>query len=274
MYSLVSSAVLATAVFGQAAIGATLAHQHSHAHLHHKKAPVAEVAVEEKRGLLSDALSGILSSCLSRLEVLEGANEPFGEGSAIGLGGDGAFQIEFQNKSPEEVVVVVWSGHDQWSSIEAMEVRISQANITYPIAAGSSQIVSFDPDCHTNSQISGAFAAVYADTVVSYAGQISNTWGEFTFTTANEFSTLDVSRLVNMAGNDMTIQTYPSKGGNLACTANMDTCAYVCADGSTSCPGGSMTSCSGAGTTAGNWGADGGCSGMTASEGYVVVAFS
>ena len=123
------------------------------------------------------------------------------------------------------------------------------------MAAGTSTTISFAEGA------SGSCAPIYPDTTM-VNGQVSNTWFEFTF--ADPWSTVDVSRLVNMDGNKMTIVT---PGG---CVSDMDTCVFQCAAGEKSCwQSYSLLNCNaanggGSGFDASLGGADsGGCNGIT-----------
>jgi hypothetical protein len=136
--------------------------------------------------------------------------------------------------------------------------------------------VSFNPDAVSAGQLSGAFAAIYGETQINFAGQVGNTWGEFTFNTNNVFSTTDVSRLITSSGNNMSIQNYKSKGGAKTCLTDMSTCVFTCDNGASSCTTGySLQNCpvGGAGNTADAAGLNGGCS-YEGNSGYSLVTFS
>lgn len=93
-------------------------------------------------------------------------------------------------------------------------------------------------------------------------GQISETWGEGTF--GEQWSTVDVSREVNMNGRPMKIVT-PQ------CVSDMDTCVFKCSNGESSCMYGySLVNCAtgsqpGAGAGSYEGAASGGCTGMGSS---------
>lgn len=127
------------------------------------------------------------------------------------LGDSGVYTNEFFNNGTDDLFLVIWGVAGSW-------VNVIQPHITVAIPANQSQVVSFPFGS------SGAWAALYPDTKL-VNGQISETWGEFTF---NEWSTVDVSREVNMNGRNMRIVT-PQ------CTTDMETCVFVCPDGETTC---------------------------------------
>lgn len=156
----------------------------------------------------------------------------------VWIGNNGPYVSEFINNSGEDIEVVVWGAASSW-------VNVAAPLIAYPLTNGSSFNVSFA------SGSSGAWAAVYEDTKM-LNGQISNTWGEYTF--AGEFSTFDVSRLPNMNGRDMSIT-------GTECKSDMNTCVFTCDSGETCMTGYNLLNCSGAGAQSGTYdgAASGGC---------------
>jgi len=112
----------------------------------------------------------------------------------------------------EQMVLTIWTGAQSW-------VNKFAPTITVSLPPGSVQTVSFA------NGVSGAWAGVYPDTTL-VNGQISNTWAEFTF--SGIYSTIDVSREVNMKGRGMRVET-PT------CVTDMNTCVFVCPTGQLSC---------------------------------------
>lgn len=131
--------------------------------------------------------------------------------TGVWLGTDGPYTNEFTNESGEELILVIWGPHASW-------VNVKQPLITASIANDTSLTVSF-----ANGQ-SGAWAAIYDDTAM-LNGQISNTWGEYTF---SEMGVVDVSMLPNMKGNKMTIV-------GPTCVSDMEQCVFVCPAGEDVC---------------------------------------
>ncbi|MCJ1377751.1 hypothetical protein MMC17_000847 [Xylographa soralifera] len=129
----------------------------------------------------------------------------------VWLGDDGDYVNEFSNASDEPLILVVWGPAASW-------VNKFQPLITLNISPGSSRNVSFA------TGTSGAFSAIYSDTVLSY-GQISNTWGEYTHSL---YGTVDVSMEPNMSGHPMSIQNGGADGG---CLTDMNTCVFQCTSG-------------------------------------------
>jgi hypothetical protein len=174
-----------------------------------------------------------------------GTNSATNNGQAW-LGADGPYVNDFTNNAGEDIVLVVWGSQGSW-------VNAVKPLITASIPAGAVQTVSFA------NGASGAWAAIYPETVMSPYGQISETWGEYTFN--GQWSTVDVSREVNMGGRGMSIVT-PQ------CTSDFSKCVFQCTGGVSTClTGYELVNC-GAGSQPGAQygqyaGADsGGCSGM------------
>ncbi|KAF2089466.1 hypothetical protein K490DRAFT_72230 [Saccharata proteae CBS 121410] len=189
-------ALAATAITGAAA-----GHlRHGHRHMMHKKA--AEPA-------LIDEAAEILLKTLGLVSV--GINAVAGGSNNVWIGTDGDFTNEFTNSADEDVVLVIWGSQGSW-------VNTVQPLVTLQLAANESKTVSFA------NGASGAWSAIYSGTGL-VNGQISETWGEYTF--SDSWSTVDVSREVNMDGHGMTIET-PK------CVTNMTTCVFQCKSG-TSC---------------------------------------
>lgn len=233
------SAVLAVAsmAIGQAAAGIL---NHRHFHMPREAKPV--VSVPEKRDVLSTAGNALLSK-IGLTQI--GANAASNNGG-VWLGGDGPYVNDFINSSGEEIILVIWGVAGSW-------VNAVKPLITVSIPAGAVQTVSFA------NGASGAWAPIYPDTVMSQWGQISQTWGEFTFN--GQWSTVDVSREVNMSGKKMSIF-------DGQCTSDFDRCVFQCKGGVASClTGYELHNCE-AGSQPGaqigqHDGADtGGCSGM------------
>lgn len=342
MRSAITTAVLATAIFGQA-FGARV-HRHGHEHLHEKKAEDAGkrsvgamvtatidgkvdtwvneyagpgVALSSAASSVAAAASSVVTSAaaaavsttkksskgktsktssaaaassststsssgtsssltsadktrLDTMGVLISENPTYSSDSAMGVGSGGPFVLDFTNESDDDIVLVLWSG----TGYTAMAVCESTADFTISLAKHESTTISFNPDKASGASISGAFAAIYPDTVINYAGQVGNTWGEFTFVTSSEFSTLDVSRLVEQSGNSLSIQNYQSKGGSSTCLSNMDTCVFVCTDSASPCAY-AIENCTvgAAGNTVDTSRQDGGCD-YEGTSGYSAVTFS
>ncbi len=148
---------------------------------------------------------------LGALGALPGVNS-FARTSNIWIGSDGDYTTDFTNESGEDIILVCWGPAGSWINAVAPLVTTSMAN-------GTNTVLSFAEGA------SGSCSAIYPETTM-VNGQISNTWYEFTF--ADPWSTIDVSRLVNMNGRKMTIVT-PS------CVSDMETCVFTCKNGEASC---------------------------------------
>jgi len=145
-------------------------------------------------------------------------------------------------------VLVIWGVAGSW-------VNAVRPQITVSIAQNSSKTISFP------NGWSGAWAPIYSSSSL-VNGQISDTWGEATFTPP--YSVVDVSREVNVNGNAMSVV-------GPECTSDMNTCVFTCTGGASTCLDQyQLVNCatgSQAGPNFGTWnGADaGGCGGMGSS---------
>ncbi|EOD51618.1 putative effector 5 protein [Neofusicoccum parvum] len=188
-----------------AATGA-MASSRSHARLHREREARSEV---DKRNILIDALDEAKLLTLGLIAI--GKNALSSAEDQVWIGADGDYTNEYVNEGEDDVVLVVWGPAASW-------VNTNEPLITLTLPAGTNKTLSFA------SGASGAWAAVYNDTEL-VNGQISETWGEYTF---GEWGCVDVSREVNMGGHNMTIDT-----GN--CVSDMETCVFKCKDGAESC---------------------------------------
>lgn len=162
------------------------------------------------------------------------------------LGSSGAYTNEFCNDSDEDLILVVWGVAGSW-------INVIQPHITVALSPGETTTVSFADGA------SGAWSAIYSDTTM-VNGQISNTWGEFTF---GQYGVVDVSREVNMSGRSMSIV-------GPACVSNMTTCVFVCPSGNTCIDGYELLECANGSQEGANYGTyegspSGGCGGMGSS---------
>ena len=133
--------------------------------------------------------------------------------SRVWVGTGGAYTNNFINMSGQNLTLLVWGEQGSW-------VNVQPPLIAQTLGPDESIVVSFVDGT------SGAWSTLSRNTSL-VNGQVFNTWGEYTF--AGTDSTVDVSRLVNMDGDDMTIVT-PT------CTSNMYTCVFTCRDaGRVSC---------------------------------------
>jgi len=166
------------------------------------------------------ALQERSTSLCQALGITPAINAVSNSGASVWIGDNGPYVTEYINNSGEQIEVVVWGSASSW-------VNVAAPLIAQTLNNGSSFKVSFA------SGSSGAWSAVYEDTKM-LNGQISNTWGEYTFN--GQFSTFDVSRLPNMAGHGMTISTDN-------CKSDMNTCVFTCQSGNTCMTGYNLLNC-------------------------------
>jgi hypothetical protein len=191
---------------------------------------------QQKRGLIGDILQTL--GCLTGLNA-----DSADAGHAAWIGNDGDYVTEFTNESGEDIVVVLWGPTGSW-------VNAVVPLITHQLVNGSTFNVS------VKTGTSGAWSAIYEDTPM-VNGQVSNTWGEFTYN--GEFSTVDVSRLANMKGRGMSITSE-------TCVSDMEQCVFTCDSGDTCEFGYTLENCSS------QQGAESGMYGGAASGGCLVGA--
>jgi len=230
--------VLATLSIGQA-IGATLGHAHSAYHAKKHASPYLDT---RQSGALNALDSTKLLSTLafSALGVNSYANN-----GGCWIGTDGPYTNTFTNYAGEDLILVIWGPEGSW-------VNAIQPLVTYSLASGASTVISF-----ANGAI-GAWSAIYSDTPM-VNGQISNTWGEYTF---SEEGVVDVSREVNMNGHSMSV-VGPS------CTTDMNTCVFVCSSGTVCITDYLLQNCENGSQPGANYGTyggfpSGGCGGLGA----------
>lgn len=214
--------VLATFLAGQAA-AASIKHGHQHLHTKKEAQPSAaevyvkrnfyinkEISTNTRSSGITARQSELITSTdiekLTSLGALAGLNA-VAAGASAWIGTDGTYSSSFTNNAGDAVILVIWGPDGSW-------VNVGAPLITYSLAPLATVTISFAEG------LSGAWSAVYPDTEM-VDGQVSNTWGEFTFTPSG---VVDVSREVNMSGHGMVIN-------GPQCTADMDTCVFVCDSG-------------------------------------------
>jgi hypothetical protein len=186
----------------------------------------------------------------------------------VWIGNDGPNRFTFTNRasspSPVSVTLILWDQAPGDYQASFMNVRRPKISYSLP-NVGDSVTVSLA------NGVSGGWAALtdHATTLSQY-GQISNTWGEFT--TGNS-ATVDVSRLVNMGGNKMSIKV------STGCVSNMNTCVFTCKSGNTCGTSGSydLTNCANGsqpGASYGVWDGNpsGGCQGWSNGGGSLAIS--
>ncbi|KAK0725491.1 hypothetical protein B0H67DRAFT_480101, partial [Lasiosphaeris hirsuta] len=150
----------------------------------------------------------------------QGQNAIGEKGAGIWIGSEGPNTFTFINTAKVPVTVIVWyraMGDDKSSFVGARAPKISY----------SLPFVNDAVDISLGNEVPGGWSAVYnRSTKLTPYGQIDNTFGEFSTGT---YATIDVSRLVTMSGNPMTVKV---SGG---CLADMKTCVYACNSETDSC---------------------------------------
>ncbi|KAG8632084.1 hypothetical protein KVT40_001224 [Elsinoe batatas] len=274
---------IASAVLGAAALANAATIPHGHAHTHVKRSPTQFMSLADVARL--DSVEGFggadatPASPLSKQGIKVGLNlaAATNPDAPVTVGGEGPFKVEFFNESPDDIILVSWSNYGKANPWDAAIVKDFQADVTHTLKSNTSTVISYDPSKCSTGSISGAFAAVYPDTIMNN-GFIFEPWGEYTFTKMSVFSTTDVSRATNMNGHKMAIHNFANEGDVApACSSTWDKCSFICPDKSQqfcqygviiqNCPVGTP------GTTSSSDYAHGGCAGMRNDGGYIRTHF-
>ena len=198
--------------------------------------------------LKTTLVSSDASKLVGSLKLAGIGENSFNNNGKAWIGKDGPYVNEFFNDSGEDIILVLWGDQSSW-------VNSKVPLITHSLPAATSISISLAEGT------TGGYTAVYGDTQMSPYGQLSNTWGEYT--TAGADTTFDVTRIVDMNGHTMKIET-PT------CVADMDHCVFQCAAGEASCyMNYSLIDCpSNSGKS--NGADSGGCKGFGATGGGIV----
>ncbi|KAH9902348.1 hypothetical protein F4778DRAFT_737306 [Xylariomycetidae sp. FL2044] len=190
-------------------------------------------ALAERDNLIVDAalsLKGAINSVVAGLDkadsqymqqitmAYQGLNRKNGNnGNLIWIGNDGPNTFTIQNKAQTSTILVVWYEPDGDHQSSCMSAR--QPWISYTMKAGSPLTISL------KSGISGGLSTIYPGTTkLNHAGQIAETWIEFT---SGDDATVDVTRIVNKNGQKMS-----AKVKGTGCVTNMEVCSFQCKDSS------------------------------------------
>lgn len=278
MKSFIASAVLSAAALANAA---TIPHGHVHSHA--KRSPIQFMSLADVSRLDNvqgfGGAQGQPTDPLTKQRVKVGLNLAADKNpkAPVTVGGNGPFKVEFINESKDDIIIVSWSDCSKTNPWETANVQTQQPDVTHTLRANTSTVVSFDPSQVASGSISGAWAAIYPDTILNN-GFIFEPWGEYTFTNKNVFSTTDVSRVTNMNGHKTEIHNFARQGDAVpACSSTMERCSFVCPNkGDKFCRDGAIIQNCPVGTPGTTSSADyihGGCAGMRADGGYMRAHF-
>ncbi|KAK4161881.1 hypothetical protein QBC43DRAFT_242751 [Cladorrhinum sp. PSN259] len=142
----------------------------------------------------------------------------------IWIGSDGPNTFTFINGGKAPMTLIMWYMEPDDNQASFMNVREPEISYSLP-DTGSAVEVS------VANGVPGGWSVLYNHTSpLTPYGQISNTFGEFS---SGIWATIDISRLVNMSGDPMTVRVYaeePTKTVGLKplCVTDLNTCAYAC----------------------------------------------
>ncbi|KFH48517.1 hypothetical protein ACRE_006700 [Hapsidospora chrysogenum ATCC 11550] len=144
----------------------------------------------------------------------------FGNNGYIWVGNDGPNTFTFTNRGSAPTTLILWDNPQGDYESSFMNVRRPKVSYSLP-NSGDSVTISL------GNGISGGWSTLTGRaTTLSRWGQIYNTWGEFT---TGDWATVDVSRLVNMRGDGLSVRVATG------CLTNMDTCSFHCKNNANEC---------------------------------------
>ncbi|KAM7198905.1 hypothetical protein V8F20_005972 [Naviculisporaceae sp. PSN 640] len=148
---------------------------------------------------------------------------------AIWIGSEGPNLFTFINSADVPVILILWEMAVDDGQASFMNAR--QPAITYSLpTTGSAVQISIA------NNVPGGWAVIYNRTTrLTEYGQVDNTFGEFS---TGAWATIDVSRLVNMQGDGMSVTVMGSgktddeeRKPNGVCVSDLSTCVYACNEG-------------------------------------------
>ncbi|KAK4220615.1 hypothetical protein QBC38DRAFT_462401 [Podospora fimiseda] len=149
---------------------------------------------------------------------------PLANNGRIWIGTDGPNTFTFINGGGGSLTLVMW--YADLNDDQASFMNVRQPEISYSLPNTGSAV-----EVSVGNGVPGGWTVLYDHvTELNQYGQISNTFGEFS---SGSWATVDVSRLVNMSGDPMTIRVYTgepatTKGLKPVCVSDLNTCAYAC----------------------------------------------
>lgn len=148
---------------------------------------------------------------MSNIGMAGHGSNPTGN-APVWVGSNGNSVFRFHNRAGVAIILIFWNGKGN------SFVSGRAPDISYSIPNGGDVTLSL------NDNLAGAFAAIYAQrTSLNNAGQIWNTWGEWS---TGAGGTLDVTREPNMHGNGIQIHT--NNGCNSQWANGVSQCAFTC----------------------------------------------
>ncbi|KAK3689668.1 hypothetical protein B0T22DRAFT_176686 [Podospora appendiculata] len=157
---------------------------------------------------------------MSTIGMLGQGENAVEDNGQIWIGSDGPNIFTFINAANVPITLILW--HTAMTDDQASFMNARMPKISYSLPTTGSAV-----QLSIANGVPGGWAAIYnRQTTLTQYGQVSNTFGEFS---TGPYATIDVSRLVNMSGNPMTVRV--SSG----CVADMRSCVYMCDRTDNSC---------------------------------------
>ncbi|KAK3320372.1 hypothetical protein B0T19DRAFT_468689 [Cercophora scortea] len=157
---------------------------------------------------------------MSAIGMLGQGENALEDNGQIWIGSDGPNIFTFINAASVPITLILWYTALSDDQASFMNARMPKISYSLPVAGSAVQL-------SIANDVPGGWAAIYnRQTTLTQYGQVSNTFGEFS---TGPYATIDVSRLVNMSGDPMTVRV--SSG----CVADMRSCVYMCDRADNSC---------------------------------------
>ncbi|KAK0702562.1 hypothetical protein B0T21DRAFT_405649 [Apiosordaria backusii] len=225
---------------------------------------------------LGHGLSGPDCEYMASIGMFDQGRNAIHNNGKIWIGADGPNTFTFINGAGVPIILVMWYALLNDNTASFMNVRRPEISYSLPETGSAVEISAANG-------VPGGWSLLYNhSTTLSEYGQIANTFGEFS---TGIYATIDVSRLVNMAGNSVMVRVFkgePALDTTLqpVCVSDMRTCAYVCTSKSVRSCGATGTyqliNCGGQNAVAGiddHGNPTGGCQGW-ANGGHIEVIFT
>ncbi|KAK3321909.1 hypothetical protein B0H66DRAFT_581349 [Apodospora peruviana] len=156
---------------------------------------------------------------MAEIGMLGQGNNSLEDNGLIWIGADGPNTFTFVNAADVPLILILWYAPQNDDQASFMNARVPAISYSLPNTGSAVEL-------SVANGLSGAWSTIYdRSTALTAFGQVDNTFGEFS---SGVYATVDVSRLVNMSGDPMTIMVSGESGGSGGCVSDMSTCVYTC----------------------------------------------